>query len=65
MAAKALNLTDRGTLEIGKIADIQIWDVTNYKHVAYELGTNIVDTVIKRGSVVIKEGLQIKENVFI
>ncbi|MGY4796571.1 imidazolonepropionase [Lysinibacillus fusiformis] len=65
VAAKALNLTDRGTLEIGKIADIQIWDVTNYKHVAYELGTNIVDTVIKRGSVVIKEGLQIKENVFI
>lgn len=56
VAAKALNLTDRGTLEIGKIADIQIWDVPHYKHVAYELGTNIVDTVLKRGEVVIQQG---------
>lgn len=56
VAAKALNLTDRGTLEIGKIADIQIWDVPNYKHVAYELGTNIVDTVLKKGRIVIERG---------
>lgn len=64
MAAKALNLTDRGTLEVGKIADIQIWDVPNYKHVAYELGTNIVDTVIKRGRVVISNGTIAKESSF-
>jgi len=65
VAARALKLTDRGTLEIGKIADIQIWDVPNYKHVAYELGTNIVETVIKRGRVVINEGTWVKENTFI
>ena len=65
IAARALNLTDRGTLEIGKIADIQIWDVPNYKHVAYELGTNIVETVIKRGRIVINEGTWTKENTFI
>ncbi|MGE7841153.1 imidazolonepropionase [Lysinibacillus sp. NPDC093712] len=64
MAAKALNLTDRGTLEIGKMADIQIWDVPNYKHVAYELGTNIVDTVIKRGQVVISKGSWAMESTF-
>jgi len=64
MAAKALNLTDRGTLEVGKIADIQIWDVPNYKYVAYELGTNIVETVIKRGRVVISKGTFAKESAF-
>ncbi|GIN97693.1 imidazolonepropionase [Siminovitchia terrae] len=51
--AKALNLDDRGILEEGKIADIQIWDVPSYKHIAYHLGTNVVETVIKDGKVVI------------
>ncbi len=51
--AQALNLGDRGTLEEGKIADIQIWDVPSYKHIAYHLGTNVVETVIKDGKVVI------------
>ncbi|MDQ6597030.1 imidazolonepropionase [Bacillus salipaludis] len=51
--AKALDLNDRGTIQEGKIADLQIWDVPTYKHVAYELGTNIVETVIKNGKVVV------------
>ncbi|MBD8004512.1 imidazolonepropionase [Bacillus norwichensis] len=51
--AKALNLGDRGILGEGKIADIQIWDVPSYKHIAYHLGTNVVETVIKDGKVVI------------
>lgn len=51
--AKALELDDRGTIQEGKVADLQIWDVPTYKHIAYELGTNIVETVIKNGVVVV------------
>lgn len=51
--AQALDLDDRGTIQEGKLADLQIWDVPTYKHIAYELGTNIVETVIKNGKVVI------------
>ncbi|MBU8880498.1 imidazolonepropionase [Bacillus sp. FJAT-29790] len=51
--AKALDLDDRGVIQEGKLADLQIWDVPTYKHIAYELGTNIVETVIKNGKVVV------------
>lgn len=51
--ALALALHDRGVIQEGMLADIQIWDVPNYKHVAYELGTNVVETVIKRGKKVV------------
>lgn len=52
--ARALNLNDRGVIEVGKLADLQIWDIPTYKHIAYELGTNIVETVIKDGKVVVR-----------
>ena len=51
--ARALDLNDRGVIQIGKLADLQIWDIPSYKHIAYELGTNIVKTVIKDGKVVV------------
>ncbi|WP_065408970.1 imidazolonepropionase [Pseudobacillus wudalianchiensis] len=51
--AQALDLDDRGVIEEGKLADLQIWDVPTYKHIAYELGTNIVETVIKSGKVIV------------
>ena len=51
--ALALRLeADRGALEAGKLADIQIWDVPRYEHVIYRLGGNVVSRVIKRGRVV-------------
>jgi imidazolonepropionase len=51
-AAKALRLDhDRGSLEPGKIADIQIWDVPTFEDVIYRLGNNAVETVIKRGRI--------------
>lgn len=52
--AQALALDDRGTIEEGKLADLQIWDMPTYKHIAYELGTNAVETVIKKGKVVVQ-----------
>lgn len=52
-AAAALGLaSDRGSIEIGKIADILILDAPSYKHLAYNVGMNLVDTVIKRGKIV-------------
>ena len=39
VAARALGLDDRGTLEVGKRADIAIWDVTHPRELAYWIGT--------------------------
>jgi len=55
-AAKALHLeNDRGSLEVGKLADIQIWDIPIFEDVIYRLGNNAVEMVIKRGKIVFKE----------
>lgn len=52
--AEALNLQgDRGSLEVGKLADIQIWDASTYEDVIYRLGSNLVEKVIKRGKIVV------------
>lgn len=50
--AQALGLNDRGRLQVGYLADIQIWDVPRFEHIAYELGSNAVETVIKNGEVI-------------
>lgn len=49
--ARALGLTDRGTLAAGQLADIQVWDVPAFEDVIYRLGNNAVVTVVKRGQV--------------
>lgn len=41
-----------GSLEPGKRADLVIWDVPDYRHLAYRFGTNLAHTVIKDGQVV-------------
>lgn len=51
--ACALDLDDRGVIAEGKVADLQIWSIPSYVHIAYELGTNIVETVLKDGEVVV------------
>lgn len=43
-----------GTLEVGKYADIQIWDTDDYRDVAYKLGVNLVKKVIKHGEIVVE-----------
>ncbi|MDH3748050.1 MAG: imidazolonepropionase [Gammaproteobacteria bacterium] len=49
-AAKALGLfEDRGTLEVGKRADIAIWNVNHPRDLAYWMGTNPLDTLLVAG----------------
>lgn len=51
-AARALKRAERvGSLEKGKAADIQIWDLPTYEDVIYRLGSNAVETVIKNGEI--------------
>ena len=52
-AAHAIGLGDRvGSLEAGRQADVIVLDVPDYRHIGYRYGTNLVETVIKRGRVV-------------
>jgi imidazolonepropionase len=51
-AAAAINRADSiGSLEPGKQADLLILNVADYRHLGYRFGTNLVQTVIKRGVV--------------
>jgi imidazolonepropionase len=41
-----------GSLEIGKRADISIFDVDDYREIPYYFGMNTCHTTIKRGQIV-------------
>lgn len=52
-AAAAIDRADKvGSLEVGKQADILIWDAPNLDYVFYRFGQNLVKTVIKKGQIV-------------
>ncbi|MBU7027580.1 MAG: imidazolonepropionase [Theionarchaea archaeon] len=57
-AAHSLGRPDIGSIEVGKQADIIILDIPNYKHLGYHFGVNLVDTVIKKGKVVVESGIR-------
>ncbi len=53
-AAAAIGREDTiGSLEAGKQADLLILDVSSYPHLGYRFGTNLVQTVVKKGKVVV------------
>jgi imidazolonepropionase len=54
-AAHALGLGDRlGSLEAGKQADLLILNAPDYRELAYWFGANLVETVVKRGKIVVE-----------
>ena len=56
-AAHAVNrASEIGSLEIGKKADIIILDAPSYRFLGYRFGTNLVDSVIKNGELVVENG---------
>jgi imidazolonepropionase len=40
-----------GSIEVGKQADLLILSVSDYRHLGYRFGTNLVQTVIKKGRI--------------
>ncbi|WP_462409803.1 imidazolonepropionase [Neobacillus sp. Marseille-QA0830] len=61
-AAHAINRGHEiGSLEVGKKADITIFNVENYIKLQYLYGVNHTDTVVKNGHVVVKGGKLIEE----
>ncbi len=50
-AAAAIGQAERiGSLEVGKQADLLILNEADYRHLGYRFGTNLVHTVIKKGT---------------
>ncbi|RLI20046.1 imidazolonepropionase [Candidatus Bathyarchaeota archaeon] len=45
-----------GSLEIGKKADIVVFNVPNHRFLAYRFGVNLVDKVVKDGRLVVDSG---------
>lgn len=50
-----------GSIEVGKQADLVIMNASNYLFLQYHYGMNLVDTVIKKGEVVVKGGRRVDE----
>ncbi|NDJ76103.1 MAG: imidazolonepropionase, partial [Chloroflexi bacterium] len=58
-AACAIRQEDRvGSLEMGKQADLVLWQVPSYPFLSYRFASNLVQTVIKRGQVVYRSNHQ-------
>ncbi len=53
-AAAAINRSESiGSLEVGKQADIVIWEAPDLDFIAYHFGVNLVKTVVKGGKIVV------------
>ncbi len=60
-AAHSINRAHEiGSLEVGKKADIIIFDTPNHKFFPYNYGINLVETVFKNGHLVVEKGNLIK-----
>ena len=52
-AAASLGISEQtGSIEVGKSADIILFDMPDYKHLIYHFGINMIEKVIKDGVVI-------------
>ncbi len=52
-AAASLGISDKaGSIEVGKQADLLIFDMPSYEHLIYHFGVNQLESVIKRGEMI-------------
>jgi imidazolonepropionase len=52
-SAYAVDMGEKiGSIEVGKKANLVIWNVQNYKEIPYHFGVNLVDQVIKGGEII-------------
>lgn len=52
-AAAAIHRADSvGSVEVGKQGDLLIWDAPDWDYVCYRMGSNLVDTVVKKGQII-------------
>ena len=51
-AAAAIDRADRiGSAEVGKLADLVVWDAPDLNFLGYRMGSNLTRLVIKNGKV--------------
>jgi imidazolonepropionase len=51
-AAAAIGVSDQvGSIEIGKRADIILYDIPDYRYLAYHFGANLASKIIKNGTI--------------
>ena len=51
-AAAALKMSNRvGSIDVGKQADIILYDAPNYRYIPYHFGSNLVVKIIKKGTI--------------
>lgn len=58
-AARALNLSDRGQLKRGQLADFNIYSTSNYQNITYMQGTLLPQQVWKSGKLIYTKGEQL------
>ena len=51
-AARALGLSDRGTIAVGRRADLALWDIADPSELAYRIGGNACAGVVRGGRIV-------------
>lgn len=53
--AAAIGMANRiGTLEVGKQADLVVWDAEDLNYLCYRMGSNLAKTVVKNGKIYTK-----------
>ncbi|MFD1513328.1 imidazolonepropionase [Halomarina rubra] len=59
--ALAMDRADRGTLSEGRRGDLLVVDAPSHVHVPYRFGQNVVETVVKGGTLVAESGVVRRE----